>query len=387
MRKRATCSGGWPCASKECAEGGEAAGDLAGDAGGGAGGVEGVGVGPDEAQPVADVGVAQVVEADAEAGGVGEVGVVLAGAGEVGEELDDVADVDDDEEGRPALVGGQRAGVGLGLAAGAHHGVVPAAGAADGGAFARLGLRCRRRAANCSSSCWRPEPCLRLAVTKSVAPIQVDRAGAGRAVRVGNLTGYSNAVAIARGIACGRAGPIDASARRTARIDERLEVGALGGAGLRPPRDEGTRSGPGSSPQPQGSPYRPPFPVTPLALMRENRLARKRLNATCGVAWRGRLSDGAPLPYSAASFQVSRQARGCSPMATVIVRKIRSSGTCQASCGRAWTPRPRTWSRSRSTPVMRRKVAELLALVQEIGAEAERRGLTDEKLNELLDDR
>jgi hypothetical protein len=35
----------------------------------------------------------------------------------------------------------------------------------------------------------------------------------------------------------------------------------------------------------------------------------------------------------------------------------------------------------------RRKVAELLALVQEIGAEAERRGLTDEKLAKLLDER
>ena len=32
----------------------------------------------------------------------------------------------------------------------------------------------------------------------------------------------------------------------------------------------------------------------------------------------------------------------------------------------------------------RRKVAELLSLVQKIGVEAERRGLTDEKLDELL---
>ena len=74
-------------------------------------------------EAVADGGVAQVVEADAEAGGVGEVGVVLAGAGEVGEELDVVADVDGDEEGRVFV--GERAGVGLGLAAGADHGVVP----------------------------------------------------------------------------------------------------------------------------------------------------------------------------------------------------------------------------------------------------------------------
>lgn len=35
----------------------------------------------------------------------------------------------------------------------------------------------------------------------------------------------------------------------------------------------------------------------------------------------------------------------------------------------------------------RRKLAELLALVEEVGAEAERRGLTDEKLADLLDDR
>jgi antitoxin component of MazEF toxin-antitoxin module len=35
----------------------------------------------------------------------------------------------------------------------------------------------------------------------------------------------------------------------------------------------------------------------------------------------------------------------------------------------------------------RRKLAELLALVEEVSAEAERRGLTDEKLADLLDDR
>jgi bifunctional DNA-binding transcriptional regulator/antitoxin component of YhaV-PrlF toxin-antitoxin module len=34
----------------------------------------------------------------------------------------------------------------------------------------------------------------------------------------------------------------------------------------------------------------------------------------------------------------------------------------------------------------RRKVADLLSLAHEIGAEAERRGLTDEKLKELLNE-
>ena len=50
---------------------------------------------------------------------------------ELGVQLDDVADIDHHQEGRPALVGRQGAGVVLGLGAGAQQGVVETACAAD----------------------------------------------------------------------------------------------------------------------------------------------------------------------------------------------------------------------------------------------------------------
>jgi hypothetical protein len=65
--------------------------------------------------------------------GIGERDVGLACAGEIGEELDGIADIHDDEEGRPAVGDGEGLGVLLGLIAGAEHGLVPACGSADGG--------------------------------------------------------------------------------------------------------------------------------------------------------------------------------------------------------------------------------------------------------------
>jgi hypothetical protein len=59
---------------------------------------------------------------------VGEGRVGGAAAGEVGVQLDDVADIDHDQEGRPAFLGRQGAGVAFGLATGALQGVVEALG-------------------------------------------------------------------------------------------------------------------------------------------------------------------------------------------------------------------------------------------------------------------
>jgi hypothetical protein len=78
---------------------GEADGDFARGAGGAAGRVEAVRVLPDGLEAGADVGLGEVVEPDAVAARVGEGGVAAAGAGEFGVELDDVADIEDDEEG------------------------------------------------------------------------------------------------------------------------------------------------------------------------------------------------------------------------------------------------------------------------------------------------
>jgi hypothetical protein len=77
-------------------------------------------------QALADRFVGKIGEPDAVRARVGEGRVGGAGAGEVGVQLDDVADIDDDQEGRPALLGRQRAGVVFGLAAGALQGVVEA---------------------------------------------------------------------------------------------------------------------------------------------------------------------------------------------------------------------------------------------------------------------
>ena len=84
--------------------------------------IEGQRLGPDLVQPFSDLGQAQVGQHDPEPLGVGELGVALAQEREVGEQLDRVPDIDDDEEGRPAMVRRQRLGVALGLAAGALHG-------------------------------------------------------------------------------------------------------------------------------------------------------------------------------------------------------------------------------------------------------------------------
>src|SRR3546814_4359712 len=91
-------------------------------------------VGPDLQQALADSGLAQVLQVEAERLAVGELGVVLALQREVGKELDDVADVDDGQEGRPALLRRQAPGVVLGLLARVAHQGVPLRAAAPAGA-------------------------------------------------------------------------------------------------------------------------------------------------------------------------------------------------------------------------------------------------------------
>src|SRR5437868_2953774 len=58
--------------------------------------------------------------------------VVLSLAGEIGIDFDDMADIDDEQEGRIAVLDGERSGIVLGLAAGGEHHLVPAARAATG---------------------------------------------------------------------------------------------------------------------------------------------------------------------------------------------------------------------------------------------------------------
>jgi hypothetical protein len=95
-----------PVALERLGEAGEPVGDVAGDLGGFFRRIERMGIGPDEAEALADLGTPQVGEGDAIVARIGETLVVAAGAGELGKEVDAVADVADDEEGRASLIAG-----------------------------------------------------------------------------------------------------------------------------------------------------------------------------------------------------------------------------------------------------------------------------------------
>ena len=171
---------------------GEAHGDFARGAGGAAGRVEAVRVVPDGLEAGADFRPGEVVELDAVAARVGEGRVAAAGAGEFGVELDDVADIDDDQEGRPAFVGGQVAGVVFSLAAGAQHGVVEHAGLEAGADF--LGL-----------------------ADEGGAPVAVDEAVAGAAVAVVKDDAALEDVGVVAGVFVGRLGSARLQAARRGR--------------------------------------------------------------------------------------------------------------------------------------------------------------------------
>jgi hypothetical protein len=108
---------------------------VAGDLGADAGRVEGERIGPDGAEERADIGAEEIVQKDAVGAGIREGQVCLAVAGEVGEELNGVADIDDD--GRPAFFPGERASILFGLMSGLDHGGVPAVGLAEADAAER----------------------------------------------------------------------------------------------------------------------------------------------------------------------------------------------------------------------------------------------------------
>ena len=172
-------------------------------------------------QALADGGVGQLLQPDAVAARVGKRRVGGAGAGELGVQLDDVAHVHHHHEGRAALGGRQRAGVVLGLGAGAQQRVVEGAGG-RGAAGLRLDAGFQL-----------------LALPDEVAaPVAVDAAGAGAAVAVGEGDGPLEHVAL-----LGR-GVRRLHAQQLAELDdEALRGGQLRGGDAAPALDEGGRAG------------------------------------------------------------------------------------------------------------------------------------------------
>ncbi len=192
---------------------GKANGDLARGAGRAAGRVEAVRVGPHGFEAGADFWLGEIVELDTVAARIGEGRVAAAGAGEFGIELDDVADIEHHQKGWTAFVGGQMAGVILGLATGAQQGVVELARFGAGADF--LGL-----------------------ADEGAALVAVDEAVAGAAVAVVKDDAALENVGIVAGVFVGGLGFVDF--QQLAEIgDEKLIVGALGAVGVAPAGQEG----------------------------------------------------------------------------------------------------------------------------------------------------
>ena len=123
-----------PTRLKPPGDGGEIIGNLARRLGGAGGRVERLGVGPDQRQPLAHLLVMQVVQHDAVGGPVRELGIGFAGAGEVRVHVDAIANIRDQQDRRPAMIGRQRLGIAFGLALGLEHGAGPAGRSASRGA-------------------------------------------------------------------------------------------------------------------------------------------------------------------------------------------------------------------------------------------------------------
>lgn len=214
-------TGGLVVAFQVFGEGGELSGDFAGDAGTEAGGIEGGRVEPNCAEAVANGGRGEFVEENSVGVFVWELGVVFAREGEVGVEFQAVADVDDDEEGRPAVSDGF--GVELGLVAGGEHRFIPARCFADGCATTSAG------GCGDSWSGWAGAALLGFQ-NEATAFIEVDAAGAGGSVSVVEVDGAFKYVGVVmvvgdRGVGTGNTEDVAEFG------EEELVVGAFGGSG------------------------------------------------------------------------------------------------------------------------------------------------------------
>lgn len=214
---------------------GEAVGDVAGDLGGFFGGIEGMGIGPDEAEAIADLGPPQIGEGDAVAARIGEALVMAAGAGELGVKVEGVADVADDEEGRAAVLAGQGGDVAAGLVVGPLERPVEGGATAfavagfDGGLRAgqSVGIGIDRRITRALFGLEHEMP----------APVEIDEAAAAGAIGGDAGDGALEDIAVFRRIGRGGIGP-----RHVEEVAELAEeegvIGPLGGAGGLPAGDE-----------------------------------------------------------------------------------------------------------------------------------------------------
>lgn len=160
---------------------------------------------------------------------IGEADVGAAGAGELGIQLEAVADIADDNEGRATLAGGEVLHIAAGLVIGALQREVPCGGAAFavtefgriGGFHALLGFE-----------------------DEGAAAVEVYAPGGDGAVGPGTVDAALEDVGILGVVRLGGIGPREVE--EVAEFEEEeLGIGALGSAGVFPAGDEGLDGGGG----------------------------------------------------------------------------------------------------------------------------------------------
>ncbi|HEV7402340.1 MAG TPA: hypothetical protein VGO11_05415 [Chthoniobacteraceae bacterium] len=147
-----------------------------------------------------------------------------------------MADIDDEEEGRPALARREGARVLLSLAVDLEHGVIPRRGAADGGPSLRaLRLGLRDGGERLGFRLFLDAP-LGLE-DEAAALVEIDAAGAGGAVLVMKGDAALEDVGVGGIVGVRGIGLRDAEQRAEFGEEEGV-VGALGGSGVLPAGDE-----------------------------------------------------------------------------------------------------------------------------------------------------
>ena len=214
---------------------GEVGGNVARDIGGSERGIKAVGIGPDHAQHVTDVTLAQVFQVDTIAVAIRVLVVALPLFREVRVKFDDMAHVNNHQKGWPAVFPGNGAGVVVGLVARLEHGVVPGGCAPHTVADAFL---CARGDAPGQIDC-----AVLLLVHALLgfeyempATVDVDEAG-GAFLRVGKCHRPFEPVMVVAVVIGGRVRPVDA--QQIGQFDhEELVIGMFAAPGLLPPADE-----------------------------------------------------------------------------------------------------------------------------------------------------
>jgi hypothetical protein len=199
-------------------------------------------------KPFADFGVAQILQPDAEPRGVGELGVLLPCAREIGIDIDAMANIGDQQEGRPAMIDGQRLGIAFGLSLGLEHRRRPTRRSPFRRAllqFFRRGLAKEIRLAALGRLAVGIGALLRLQ-HKAIALIGVQAAKAGRAVAIILKHAAFEHIVILAIVALAALGRIDADQRAEA-VNKALRICEFRPAGYDPVGNERFEfvSGPG----------------------------------------------------------------------------------------------------------------------------------------------